>query len=99
MRSAIYQELEWIHFKYIFNWTWVHGHMLLLVCFPLFSFYFSIQHRGERRGLGGIFFDDLNDYDQEMLLSFATGDCMHYKFDVSHWKKSNCHYLMLLKQW
>lgn len=31
------------------------------------------QHRDERRGLGGIFFDDLNDYDQEMLLSFATG--------------------------
>lgn len=34
----------------------------------------SMQHRGERRGLGGIFFDDLNAYDQEMLLSFATGD-------------------------
>ncbi|KAF8412637.1 hypothetical protein HHK36_000605 [Tetracentron sinense] len=34
--------------------------------------YFCIKHRGERRGLGGIFFDDLNDYDQEMLLSFAT---------------------------
>lgn len=32
-----------------------------------------MQHRGERRGLGGIFFDDLNAYDQEMLLSFATG--------------------------
>uniref|UniRef100_A0A2N9FKU5 coproporphyrinogen oxidase n=1 Tax=Fagus sylvatica TaxID=28930 RepID=A0A2N9FKU5_FAGSY len=30
------------------------------------------SHRGERRGLGGIFFDDLNDYDQGMLLSFAT---------------------------
>ncbi|WMV09082.1 hypothetical protein MTR67_002467 [Solanum verrucosum] len=30
------------------------------------------SHRGERRGLGGIFFDDLNDYDQEMLLSFST---------------------------
>ncbi|XP_043689624.1 oxygen-dependent coproporphyrinogen-III oxidase, chloroplastic-like isoform X2 [Telopea speciosissima] len=29
-------------------------------------------HRGERRGLGGIFFDDLNDYDQEMLLAFAS---------------------------
>ncbi|KAF7149829.1 hypothetical protein RHSIM_Rhsim02G0171600 [Rhododendron simsii] len=29
-------------------------------------------HRGERRGLGGIFFDDLNNCDQEMLLSFAT---------------------------
>jgi coproporphyrinogen III oxidase len=23
--------------------------------------YFLIAHRGERRGLGGIFFDDLND--------------------------------------
>ncbi|KAL4362813.1 hypothetical protein GQ457_04G024420 [Hibiscus cannabinus] len=34
--------------------------------------YFHIKHRDERRGLGGIFFDDLNDYDQEMLLSFAT---------------------------
>ena len=34
-----------------------------------------MQHRDERRGLGGIFFDDLNDYDQEMLLSFATGNC------------------------
>ncbi|CAH9077224.1 unnamed protein product [Cuscuta epithymum] len=34
--------------------------------------YFYIKHRGERRGLGGIFFDDLNDYDQEMLLSFVT---------------------------
>ncbi|KAK4800555.1 hypothetical protein SAY86_021042 [Trapa natans] len=34
--------------------------------------YFYIAHRGERRGLGGIFFDDLNEYDLEMLLSFAT---------------------------
>ncbi|XP_010941727.1 oxygen-dependent coproporphyrinogen-III oxidase, chloroplastic isoform X2 [Elaeis guineensis] len=34
--------------------------------------YFFIKHRGERRGLGGIFFDDLNDYDQEMLLTFST---------------------------
>jgi coproporphyrinogen III oxidase len=32
-----------------------------------------MQHRNERRGLGGIFFDDLNDYDQDMLLNFATG--------------------------
>lgn len=35
-----------------------------------------MQHRGERRGLGGIFFDDLNKYDQEMLLSFATGNSL-----------------------
>ncbi|XP_073003238.1 oxygen-dependent coproporphyrinogen-III oxidase, chloroplastic-like [Typha latifolia] len=34
--------------------------------------YFFIKHRGERRGLGGIFFDDLNDCDQEMLLGFST---------------------------
>jgi len=34
--------------------------------------YFCIKHRGERRGLGGIFFDDVNEYDQEMLLYFAT---------------------------
>eukprot|EP00252_Welwitschia_mirabilis_P010849 TRINITY_DN2443_c0_g1_i1.p1 TRINITY_DN2443_c0_g1~~TRINITY_DN2443_c0_g1_i1.p1 ORF type:complete len:377 (-),score=63.17 TRINITY_DN2443_c0_g1_i1:507-1637(-) len=34
--------------------------------------YFFIKHRGERRGVGGIFFDDLNEYDQEMLLSFST---------------------------
>lgn len=46
-------------------------------CFSLSSSYFYIQHRGERRGLGGIFFDDLNDYDQETLLSFATGNYLH----------------------
>jgi coproporphyrinogen III oxidase len=34
--------------------------------------YFLIQHRGERRGLGGIFFDDLNDRPQDDLLAFAT---------------------------
>ncbi|TVU43293.1 hypothetical protein EJB05_09749 [Eragrostis curvula] len=34
--------------------------------------YFYIKHRGERRGVGGIFFDDLNDHDQETLLQFAT---------------------------
>lgn len=41
-----------------------------------------MQHRGERRGLGGIFFDDLNDCDQEMLLSFATGNCLRCLFEV-----------------
>jgi coproporphyrinogen III oxidase len=43
----------------------------LLIC--RFVILIIIQHRGERRGLGGIFFDDMNDYDQEMLLAFSTG--------------------------
>jgi coproporphyrinogen III oxidase len=34
--------------------------------------YFVIRHRGETRGLGGIFFDDLNDRDPEKLIAFAN---------------------------
>lgn len=33
--------------------------------------YFMIVHRGERRGVGGIFFDDLNDRDPLILLEFC----------------------------
>ena len=33
--------------------------------------YFCIRHRGETRGLGGIFFDDLNDRPKDQLLDFA----------------------------
>jgi len=36
--------------------------------------YFAIPHRGERRGVGGIFFDGLDDRDPEALLGFVT-DC------------------------
>ena len=50
-------------------------------CFSLSSSYFYIQHRGERRGLGGIFFDDLNDYDPLLLVITCI-----YKSDGSNWK-------------
>lgn len=34
--------------------------------------YFFIKHRGERRGVGGIFFDDLDTPDQNQLFKFIT---------------------------
>ena len=39
--------------------------------------YFSVKHRGETRGVGGIFFDDLDDSekDQEKLFGFVR-DCL-----------------------
>lgn len=36
--------------------------------------YFLIKHRGERRGLGGIFFDDLNDKPADEIIKFSA-DC------------------------
>lgn len=33
--------------------------------------YFAIPHRGETRGLGGIFFDDLNDKDADTIFEFS----------------------------
>ena len=36
--------------------------------------YFHIKHRGERRGIGGIFFDDINDADRDDCFAFVT-DC------------------------
>src|SRR5207247_412502 len=36
--------------------------------------YFLIKHRGERRGVGGIFFDGLNDRDPELLFALVS-DC------------------------
>jgi len=37
--------------------------------------YFTIAHRGETRGLGGIFFDDMNDRDPEKIFAFSK-DCL-----------------------
>lgn len=38
--------------------------------------YFYIKHRNESRGLGGIFFDDLDDKDPEEIFSFVR-DCLN----------------------
>ncbi|KAG0131808.1 Coproporphyrinogen III oxidase [Tuber indicum] len=38
--------------------------------------YFCVKHRGESRGIGGIFFDDLDDKDPEQLFSFVQ-DCLN----------------------
>lgn len=42
------------------------------------SHFLILQHRGERRGIGGIFFDDLNDRDPDEIFSFATGDLVSF---------------------
>jgi coproporphyrinogen III oxidase len=39
--------------------------------------YFLIKHRGERRGLGGIFFDDLNDRPKEEIFEFCKDAVNH----------------------
>ena len=39
--------------------------------------YFLIKHRGETRGLGGIFFDDLNDKDPEKIFEFCKDAVNH----------------------
>lgn len=43
--------------------------------------YFLIKHRGERRGIGGIFYDDLNDRPADELFAFST-DCANTVCDA-----------------
>mmetsp|Transcript_41016 Transcript_41016/g.49285 ORF Transcript_41016/g.49285 Transcript_41016/m.49285 type:complete len:391 (+) Transcript_41016:80-1252(+) len=38
--------------------------------------YFVIQHRGETRGLGGLFFDDLNNKDPDVIFEFSK-ECLN----------------------
>lgn len=42
--------------------------------------YFLIKHRGERRGLGGIFFDDLNDKPVDDIFAFSS-DCANHAIE------------------
>jgi coproporphyrinogen III oxidase len=37
--------------------------------------YFNIEHRKERRGIGGIFFDDLDEKHPDELFSFVKDAC------------------------
>lgn len=71
---------------YLFEEDAVYFHGALKACcdrhdkdyFPKFKKwcddYFLIKHRGERRGLGGIFFDDLNDKPADEIFKFSE-DC------------------------
>ena len=40
--------------------------------------YFFLRHRGEPRGIGGLFFDDLNEWGFESTLQFVLGVAEHY---------------------
>lgn len=63
--------------------------------------YFVIQHRNETRGLGGIFFDDLNDRDPDTIFAFST-DCLNSVVDAYGPiinKHKNDEYTEEQKQW
>ena len=63
--------------------------------------YFLIKHRGERRGLGGIFFDDLNDRDPEEIFEFCkdAGNNVVPAYAPIITKQKNDPYTEEEKQW
>jgi coproporphyrinogen III oxidase len=78
--------------SYLFEEDAVHFHAAIKsVCdrhdiafYPRFKAwcdrYFFIPHRGEHRGLGGLFFDNLNDRRKELLFAFSK-DCTEHFLD------------------
>lgn len=78
---------------YLFEEDAAHFHGTLKQCcdrhdesyYPKFKAwcddYFLIKHRGERRGVGGIFFDDLNDRPADEIIKFST-DCANSVCDA-----------------
>ncbi|KAI9358045.1 Coproporphyrinogen III oxidase [Pilaira anomala] len=63
--------------------------------------YFFIKHRGEARGLGGIFFDDLDDKPADEIFSFIKE--MGNRFSLSYIpimkKRMNMKYTTEMKEW
>ncbi len=41
--------------------------------------YFFLKHRGEARGVGGIFYDDVNEQSQDMPLTWEQGFALMQK--------------------
>ena len=57
--------------------------------------YFVIKHRGETRGLGGIFFDDLKDRSEDALLGTIAG-CRSRSRSISRrcWERNSADTLL-----
>ncbi|KAL2912484.1 Coproporphyrinogen-III oxidase [Polyrhizophydium stewartii] len=63
--------------------------------------YFNNTHRGERRGVGGIFFDDLEDKSPEQLYAFVSdcGNSLVKQYIPIVRKRMNMPYTQAQKEW